>query len=877
MKSTRKWQFLIMAICWTFCVSAVGATRDDIVELADKGQQALASRDSHHAQLDYLSAMKLAESSGDYTAAAAIHCLIGEIHEGAGEYQQALWRYETALRILDARSTGDYARSLAKGSPFPNLGSKDYVSSSGRPVSVDLYRGEIDLRHLFTNPETAVTLRAVLLINAGNMYLNQSQYGPAEALYQQAGKLISESDPDLHRKILVNLAWSAIKRNDANADQRLTEAMAMLPTSSPPVEFRRAILAVGVRLREKQNYPQAIRRITQAIALYKAASDQQGYARALAQLGSAYLQAGDLNKAKESYTSSLLANHEVRDHETTWHAEAGLGKCYDLAGNTHEAFDHYTAYLNAVGWIASDFTTDQGQISFLEQHDDFFQDYVRLALRAAGNPSYDEAARNAIERVRAKGLEPLLNSRSHDAPLAPGRLSASYVIWGEDGPRYGTNFANQAAPGVELHRFESGSTAASAGWKPTTPPPATFLEYYVTEDRTAIFVKDPQGHVSYAKANIGSEPLQELVEEYRHALDVQGLRGGLIVASQVRGNQSQAAGTGKRTVPELADMLYRQLVAPVAQRLPSGSQTPIVIVPHRALWILPFAALRQAGGEYFGDQHVLTYAASEDTWRLAAGRARSADQKNVHAWIAGNPKMPTSGKACGAEFSFKSLAGAEKEAHAIAALFPEKVALFTGDQADRFRLDAWHSDFTLLHLATHGFACLNDPLDSFVVLSQLQPDGIAIDPAARRISRVGDLRLPVTIDTADDFEWDRLAKSDRLFNYPGILDGKTIISHFRLRADLVTLSACQTGLGKVLSQGSIGLTRAFMAAGARSVLASLWRVDDDSTKDLMIHFYKEYLHHGDKGLALQNAMKQTRLRYPEPRYWAAFSLSGMAE
>jgi CHAT domain-containing protein len=68
-----------------------------------------------------------------------------------------------------------------------------------------------------------------------------------------------------------------------------------------------------------------------------------------------------------------------------------------------------------------------------------------------------------------------------------------------------------------------------------------------------------------------------------------------------------------------------------------------------------------------------------------------------------------------------------------------------------------------------------------------------------------------------------------------------------------------------------------MAAGARSVLASLWRVDDDSTKYLMINFYKEYLQHGNKGIALQNAMKQTRLRYPEPRYWAAFSLFGMAE
>ena len=248
MKSMRRCHLLITAICWAFCVSAPGSTRDDMLKLTDSGKHALAGSDPYRAQSDYLSALKLAESSGDYTAAAAIHCLIGEIQEGAAKYQQALGRYETALRILDHHSAEDHARSLEL--PVPNLGVKGYMSGSGQPVSVDLYRGEVDLRQLFANPDKEMTLRAILLINAGNMYLNQSQYGPAEALYRHADKLIRKVDPDLHRKILVNLAWSAIKRNDADADSRLTKAMATLPTAPPPVEFRRAILALGVRLRE---------------------------------------------------------------------------------------------------------------------------------------------------------------------------------------------------------------------------------------------------------------------------------------------------------------------------------------------------------------------------------------------------------------------------------------------------------------------------------------------------------------------------------------------------------------------------------------------------------------------------------------------------
>ena len=93
----------------------------------------------------------------------------------------------------------------------------------------------------------------------------------------------------------------------------------------------------------------------------------------------------------------------------------------------------------------------------------------------------------------------------------------------------------------------------------------------------------------------------------------------------------------------------------------------------------------------------------------------------------------------------------------------------------------------------------------------------------------------------------------------------------------MTLSACQTGLGQLSSEGLIGFTRAFLAAGARSLLVSLWRVDDESTETLMVNFYRKYLQHGNKGLALQHAMAETRQHYPDPKYWAGFTLVGLAE
>ena len=93
----------------------------------------------------------------------------------------------------------------------------------------------------------------------------------------------------------------------------------------------------------------------------------------------------------------------------------------------------------------------------------------------------------------------------------------------------------------------------------------------------------------------------------------------------------------------------------------------------------------------------------------------------------------------------------------------------------------------------------------------------------------------------------------------------------------MTLSACETGLGKIASGDDvIGLTRGFLYAGARSIVASLWEVDDAATAQLMEAFYRN-LGHGDKREALRLAQIETRARYPQPWYWAAFNVLGRAD
>jgi CHAT domain-containing protein len=96
-----------------------------------------------------------------------------------------------------------------------------------------------------------------------------------------------------------------------------------------------------------------------------------------------------------------------------------------------------------------------------------------------------------------------------------------------------------------------------------------------------------------------------------------------------------------------------------------------------------------------------------------------------------------------------------------------------------------------------------------------------------------------------------------------------------LNADLVTLSACETGLGQIANGDDIvGLTRGFLYAGASTVVASLWQVDDKATAFLMQRMY-EHIQQGNRREALRIAQQETRVQYPHPYNWAAFYLTGL--
>jgi CHAT domain-containing protein len=204
----------------------------------------------------------------------------------------------------------------------------------------------------------------------------------------------------------------------------------------------------------------------------------------------------------------------------------------------------------------------------------------------------------------------------------------------------------------------------------------------------------------------------------------------------------------------------------------------------------------------------------------------------------GSRALERSARALGV--AFNRLPFTRQEADRILSLVPaeqEQQALdFAASRA--FATSPQLSDYRIVHFATHGILNSQNPELSGIVLSLVNEQGMPEN---------GFLRLP------------------DIFN-------------LNLSADLVVLSACETGLGQeVKGEGLVGLTRGFMYAGAPRVLVSLWSVDDEATSELMSRFYKKMLQDGQKPAAALRAAQIEMLqdaRWQEPYYWAAFTLQG---
>lgn len=301
----------------------------------------------------------------------------------------------------------------------------------------------------------------------------------------------------------------------------------------------------------------------------------------------------------------------------------------------------------------------------------------------------------------------------------------------------------------------------------------------------------------------------------------------------------------------------------------------LVVSPDDDLNLVPFAALKDQSGKYLLEQYEVDYLTSgRDLLRLAAtGSAHTPPvllgNPSFDSGANAAPTQGTAGQRSGdlARARFSPLPGTDQEVQAINGVLSGS-RLFTGSSASKSVLQGLDAPL-VLHVATHGFF-----LDQQVQTAQ-NARGLELD--------LGDSSVPDKPQT-DENPLIRsglaLSGANDKTTINGIL---TALEASNINLDgtrLVVLSACETAVGQVqMGQGVYGLRRALLVAGSQTQVMSLWKVDDNATRDLMIGFYKRLREGKGRGESLRQVQLEmlARKEYAHPYFWAAFIPSGSWE
>jgi CHAT domain-containing protein/tetratricopeptide (TPR) repeat protein len=390
---------------------------------------------------------------------------------------------------------------------------------------------------------------------------------------------------------------------------------------------------------------------------------------------------------------------------------------------------------------------------------------------------------------------------------------------------------------------------------------STLLTYWVGSDETFIGVVRPDGTVRTATVAVTARRLAELARATQP--DVQNGRGAPAIdqAGEKEGVEEPRAGARGEWLPrargdDLVAMasggkaarreLYRVLIAPIVDLLPRERGALLTIIPHGALFSVSFAALIDDHDRYLVERFTVHYAPSGAVLQFTERKKQKAASQTY--LLVGDPAdLPAlqDGKA------LPRLPGSRQEVAAIArTLRGRDVLLLTGSSAGEDQVRASMAGKSVLHFATHGIVRDDEPFESFVALGRGGP--------------------AASVD--------------------GRLTAREVYD-LDLRADLVILSACRTGAGRVTGDGIIGLTRAFLYAGTPTVIATLWDIADEPALFLLPRLYAAIDAGKDKARALRDAqlkllvdLRAGRVRVngplgwvtlPEdPLFWAGFVLVG---
>lgn len=648
----------------------------------------------------------------------------------------------------------------------------------------------------------------------------------------------------------------------------------------------------------------------QALAIREGLKDIRGQALTLEKAGQSHLLARDAARALASFERSLPLWRKVGDRHGESLTLNGMALAERERGRHAEALRLAESAIDIVESLRTKVGSRQLRLTYLAARHDYYDLYIELCMvmhRQQPAAGHDAAAFLASEKARARSLLDALT----EARVQPGQDADPALVERERALQHELN--KRADLLIALRNKQSGEARVkelerelddlirrlddvraqirtrSPRYAALTQPSVAglrevqqaldddtvLLEYSLADRRGYVWAVWRGGHVS--------AELPPRMEIESAALTLNRL---LSARQQVPGETPAQYVKRVREAEEQyghrAAELSRTLLGPVAGHI-EGKR--LLIVAEGALQYVPFAALTRpsaagklsaaaepagapdgaAPAPYLAAGHEIVYLPSASMLLLREGARReratravavladpvfSAEDSRLLSAVRGPRSEPPAGemaqapqgavREAGANISFPRLRSTRDEARGIIEAVPAGSSMEAVDfsASKAMATSAEMGQYRVLHFATHGIADDLRPELSGVVLSLVDEKGRPLD---------GFLRL------------------HEVYN-------------LRLSADLVVLSACRTALGvDVRGEGLVGLTRGFMHAGAAGVVASLWKVDDEATAELMRRFYHSMFREGMSPPAALRAAQLTmsrRGRWRSPFYWAAFVPQG---
>jgi CHAT domain-containing protein len=583
--------------------------------------------------------------------------------------------------------------------------------------------------------------------------------------------------------------------------------------------------------------------LKEAVAISREKGFHHVFAWSTYELAQAYREAGDLDR------SELLASNAVaamRDIEDRYHLPQDLGLLAKLEmekGNFNRADQLYSEATDVIDALLVNVNTKQLKGSLIATLSDVYVGHFELLATKLSNPI---SAYSVIEEARGRGLaDALRGDRETLSASDEGTVDAEkeinqvqLALLHETNPQRRQTLldnlfaAEQILAPVRKTNLPVGSDSDRSRPVPigelqaVLHPDEAVLEYVLDEPQS-FCLRITRSGVTVFTLPSGRKHIEEMVEQYLNA---------------VRSRRSESGPS---------DELFATLIEPTLAGL--KSQSRLIVVPDGRLHLLPFDALRDRNEGFVLESHIVTYAPSATVLALLREAPHVEQAKMNFLGVGGvvysgaalltATRSPVSDSGVETDFfgvdavAFAPLPGSKQEVASVAGIVPEPSRLLVDTSATEGNFKSLPlADFRVIHLAVHGVASPQFPDRAALVLGSYKG-----------------------------------SENDGLLQAREIRD-------LTIHADLVTLSACETGSGKLLGEEGIeSLERAFLLAGAKSVIASLWTADDTFTIALMKHLYQHLVQGSDKGAALQQAKLDVLKEFGDqalPIYWAGFTLVG---